>query len=309
MNKLVRIVVDWRGGGDFRTVQEAVMAAPEHSDERTVIEIRKGVYEEKIIVPDSRKAISFIGESREGTVLVSSNYANMLGPDGKKLGNENSASTFVYAEDFYAERLTFSNQAGLYKGQAVALAVSGDRAVFRDVCIRGNQDTLYTPGQGRQYYENCFIEGTVDFIFGSATAVFEGCELHSIRRHNGYVTAASTTEEQLYGYVFLNCRLTGAAPEHSVSLGRPWKPYAKVVFIDSWMDNHIRPEGWDNWRDPERERTATFAEYGSKGPGARLAERAPWAKRLGKPEAGGIKAAALRGSDGWDPAMTVTANV
>ncbi|MBW7461731.1 pectin esterase, partial [Paenibacillus sepulcri] len=162
------------------------------------------------------------------------------------------------------------------------------RAVFRDVCIRGNQDTLYTPGQGRQYYADSYIEGTVDFIFGSATAVFERCEIHSIRRHSGYVTAASTAEEQAYGYVFVNCKLTGTAPEHSVSLGRPWRPHAKVAFVRSWMDRHIRPAGWDNWRDPSREKTASFAEFGSTGPGARTESRAAWAKRLPGPEADGL---------------------
>jgi pectinesterase len=295
-------VVSAAGDGDFRTVNEAVAAVPDHAQEDFTIRIKKGIYWEKIVVPSSKQRLSFVGESREGTVLVYTDYAGQKDADGNKLGTEHCASTFIHADDFYAENLTFSNYAGLYKGQAVALHVTGDRAVFRNVCIRGHQDTLFADGHGRQYYADCFIEGTVDFIFGSATAVFERCHIHSIRRHNGFVTAASTGEEQRYGYVFLDCKLTSSAPDGTVFLGRPWKPYAKVAYVNCWMDSHIRPEGWDNWRDPERERTARFCEINSSGPGACPDGRVPWSAQLAEPGSGEWTAAGiLAGQDGWVP--------
>jgi pectinesterase len=296
------IIVDEKGSGDFKTVQEAVLAAPDYSEERTIIQIKKGVYFEKIVVPESKTNLSFIGDKRDNTALVYDDYSGLKDAEGNKPGIDKCASTFVHADGFYAENLTFSNQAGIYKGQAVALMVTGDRAVFRNVCIRGNQDTLYATGKGRQYYFDSFIEGTVDYIFGSATAVFDQCEIHSIRRHNGYVTAASTSEQQKYGYVFLNCRLTGTAPERTVTLGRPWRPYAKVIFLNTWMDRHIRPEGWDNWRDPEREKTAQYAEHGSTGPGAAPESRLGWSRQLTRKEAEHLTLAEiLGGNDGWDP--------
>ncbi|WNQ08936.1 pectinesterase family protein [Paenibacillus aurantius] len=298
------IWVDHKGRGDYRTVTEAVAAVPDHSGERTVIRIRDGEYFEKIRIPASKTNLSLIGESQEGTVLVYDDSVSKRHPDGSKMTVYESASTSVLAADFYAEKLTFANSAsrGERRGQAPALQVEGDRAVFHQVSICGHQDTLYTPGAGRQFYENCYIEGTVDFIFGSATAYFTFCELHSITRHNGYVTAASTGEDQEFGYVMANCRLTSSAPKATVALGRPWRPYGSVYFINTWMDEHIRPEGWDNWRDPEREKTARYAEYGSSGPGASPSTRVGWAKTLDAEEAARLTAErVLGGKDGWQP--------
>lgn len=295
-------VVDEKGSGDFRTVQEAVDAAPDYSEERTVIYIKKGEYREKIIVPPSKTNLSFIGDHRDYVALIFGDYSNKRDAEGNKLGIEGCPSTYVKADGFHAENLTFYNEAGLYWGQAVALAITGDRAVIRNCNIRGHQDTLYASGTGRQYYENCYIEGTVDFIFGSATAVFQDCQLHSIRRRSGFVAAPSTTEEQPYGYVFINCKLTTTAPEATVKLGRPWRPYGKAYFLNCWMDQHIHPEGFDNWRDPEREKTSTFGEYNSSGPGANPAGRVPWSRQLTAEEAAKLTIEEiLGGTDGWDP--------
>lgn len=298
------------GTGDFRTVAEAVSAAPDWAGDRTVIRIANGEYNEKVVVPASKTNLSFIGESRDGTIIVYDDSVSKRKPSGDKMTVYDTPSVTVLADDFYAENVTFANSASRSepRGQAVALHAEGDRAVFRGIAIRGHQDTLYTPGCGRQYYDSCYIEGTVDFIFGSATAVFRNCTLHSIDRHNGYITAASTGEDQPFGYVFLDCRLTSSAPPETVSLGRPWRPYGSVIFVGTWMDRHIRPAGWDNWRDPDKERTARFAEYGSSGPGARPLERVGWAKRLTPEEAVGLTAERiLGGSDGWNPeAIRVT---
>lgn len=298
------LVVDQSGNGDFRTVAEAIAAAPDHAAERTLIVVKNGHYKEKITVPASKTNLCMTGESRDGAVIFYDDSVSTLKPNGEKMTTYDTPSFTILAENFYAENMTFANSASRLekRGQALALHVEGDRAIFRNVAILGHQDTLYTPGNGRQLYDRCYIEGHVDFIFGSATAVFKDCELHSLDRHNGYVTAASTDESQPYGYVFLNCRLTGAAPPATVSLGRPWRPHGSAIFVHTWMGNHIRPEGWDNWRDPAKEKTARYAEYGSVGPGAETAARVDWARYLTEEEASALTVRSiLEGRDGWNP--------
>ncbi|MBD0367212.1 MAG: pectin esterase, partial [Flavisolibacter sp.] len=129
----------------------------------------------------------------------------------------------------------------------------------------------------------CYIEGTVDFIFGSSTAVFDSCTIFGKR--GGFFTAASTPEHKKFGYIFLNCHITGDAPAASFYLGRPWRPYAKTVFIDCRMDNIVRPEGWNNWDNPANEKTAYYAEYKNYGEGAAINKRVPWSHQLTNEEA------------------------
>ena len=141
-----------------------------------------------------------------------------------------------------------------------------------------NQDTIYTYGKGqRQYFKNCWIEGTTDFIFGASTCWFEDCTILSKR--DSYITAASTPENEEFGYVFKNCRLIHNENATKVYLGRPWRSFAKTVFIDCELGDHIRPEGWHNWGKPYAEKTTFYAEYGSKGPGAEGA-RVKWSHVL-----------------------------
>lgn len=198
-------VVAQDGSGDFFTVQEAVNAVPDfRKNVRTTILVRKGTYKEKIIIPESKINISLIGE--DGTILTNDDFANKKNVFGENMGTSGSSSCYIYAPDFYAENITFENSAGPV-GQAVACFVSADRAYFKNCSFLGFQDTLYTYGkQSRQYYEDCYIEGTVDFIFGWSTAVFNRCHIHS--KSGGYVTAPSTDQGQKYGYVFYDCRLT-----------------------------------------------------------------------------------------------------
>ena len=210
-----------------------------------------------------------------------------------------SFSAYIGGSDFRAENITFENSYGT-GSQAVAAYVNTDRVVFRNCRFLGWQDTLFAHG-GRQYYRDCYIEGHVDFIFGNGTAVFENCTIHS--KGQGYVTAQwRLSDSETNGFVFLNCRLTGSDTGNGVYLGRPWRPYGRVVFIKCWMGAHIRPEGWDNWRDPAREKTAQFAEYKSSGPGANPSARVAWSKQLNE---AGIQPFAtqtfLRGADGWNP--------
>jgi pectinesterase len=189
----------------------------------------------------------------------------------------------VEADDFYASNLTIQNTSGEV-GQAVALSVFSDRVVIGNCNILGNQDTLYASGEGnRQYFKDCYIKGTTDFIFGSATALFENCTIHS--KKNSYITAASTPEGIEYGFVFKNCKLTADENVTEVYLGRPWRIYAKTVFINCEMGNHIKPEGWHNWSKPEAEKTSFYGEYNCTGAGFKSQSRVSWSHQLSKSQA------------------------
>ena len=275
-------VVAKDGSGDFFTVQEAINAVPDfRKNKRTTILVRSGEYKEKIIVPASKINVSMIGE--EGAVITNDGYAKKLNALGDEMSTSGSSTAYIYAPDFYAENITFANTAGRV-GQAVACFIEGDRAYFKHCRFIGNQDTLYTYGkESRQYYEDCYVEGTVDFIFGWSTVVFRNCEIHSVG--DGYVTAPATDKGKKYGYVFWNCRLTAAPETKSVYLSRPWRPYAQVVYIQCQLGKHILPAGWDNWRNPKNEATVRYAEYGNKGKGAFVKQRVPWAHVLTKKEA------------------------
>ncbi|WP_248926894.1 pectinesterase family protein [Paenibacillus hamazuiensis] len=294
-----RRIVAKDGSGDFTSIQAAVDDVRVHQEELQEIFIKNGLYEERVIVPDNKPMIRFVGESREHTIISYGLYAKMKAADGRELGTFGTAVFTVAADDVRVENVTIRNTAGYGEaiGQAVAVYASGDRLVFDGCRMLGNQDTLYT-AKGRQYYKSCFIEGHVDFIFGAATAVFEECEISSLR--GGYIAAPSTTEHTEYGYIFRGCRLTGPAAEQTVFLARPWRPFGQTVFIDTWMDAHIKAEGWDNWRNPDNERTARFAEYGSSGPGGGMERRAGWAKRLTDEEAAALTAERIFGAaDFW----------
>ena len=271
-------VVAKDGSGDFKTVQEAINAVPDFRNKTTVIFIKNGVYKEKLILPASKNKVKFIGESVDKTILTYDDYASKKNIFGEKMGTTGSSSFFIFGNDFTAENITFENSSGPV-GQAVAVRVTGDRAVFKNCRFLGFQDTLYTQGYGsRQYYSNCYIEGTVDFIFGAATAVFNNCEIYC--KKSGYITAAATPDTVKYGYVFLNCRITGDAPENSFYLGRPWRPHAKTVFVNCSMGKHIKPEGWNNWSNPANEKTAFYAEYKNSGKGFQPEKRVSWSHQL-----------------------------
>jgi pectinesterase len=287
------IVVAADGSGDFRTVQEAVDHVQDNNNQRVVIDIRPGVYKEQIRVNAGKRYVTFRGEDPRKTILT-------FRLSAQQAGNTRLAfSTFVNANDFRAENVTFENTFGT-GSQAVALFVDADRTAFKNCRFLGWQDTLFVNG-GRQFFKDCYIEGHVDFIFGTASAVFENCTIHS--KGKGYVTAHyRTSDEENTGFVFLRCRLTGQDTDSGVYLGRPWRPYARVVFLECWLDAHIKPEGWDNWRDPAREKTAKFGEYKSKGPGANPKARVAWSKQLTAAEAKTFsRARFFERGDHWDP--------
>lgn len=290
-------VVAQDGSGDFFTVQEAIDAVPDfRKSVRTTILVRKGVYKEKIVIPESKINVSLIGQ--EGAVLSYDDYANKPNCFGENKGTSGSSSCYIYAPDFYAENITFENTSGPV-GQAVACFVSADRVYFKNCRFLGFQDTLYTYGKGcRQYYEDCYVEGTVDFIFGWSTAVFNRCHINS--KGNGYVTAPSTDKGQKYGCLFYDCRLTADAGVNNVYLSRPWRPYAQAVFIRCNLGEHILPAGWDNWGNKDNEKTAFYAEYQSQGEGADPEARASFSHQLKDLKGYGMETV-LAGEDGWNP--------
>ncbi|SFL59361.1 pectate lyase, PelA/Pel-15E family [Gracilibacillus orientalis] len=295
-----KVTVVAKEGGDFSTVQEAIDAAPDDSSNRHVIYIKDGEYREKLTVPESKTNLSFVGESKEGTVLVYDDNANTTGPDGNPLGTSKSSSVFIYADDFIAKNLTIENDSGQGTGQAVAAYVAGNRAYFENVMFLGYQDTLYTHS-GSQYYKNCYIEGDVDFIFGGATAVFDNCQIHS-NRDGSMLTAASTPQENPFGYVFLNSEITSDEGIEDVRFGRPWRPYSAVSFINTAMDASIASDGWDNWGEQANEETARYSEYNSSGPGSNPKMRDSWTKQLTPEEANQYTVQnVFQKSDGWNP--------
>lgn len=257
------------GSGDFTTITEALEAIRAYMDYDVNVYIADGVYNEKIVIPAWLKNVNFIGQSPEGTIITNADHANI-----NKMGTFRTYTVRVDGSDITFSNLTIENNAPRL-GQAVALHTEGDRLHFINCRLLGNQDTLFTGGEHtRLLFDNCYIEGTTDFIFGAATAYFKQCQLHS--KTNSYITAASTPADVEVGYVFDGCTLTADPGVDKVYLGRPWRPYAHTVFIDCFMDKHITDSGWDNWRNPENEQTARYAEYGSTGPGAK-GKRAAWA--------------------------------
>jgi pectinesterase len=276
-----RMTVAQDSSGDYTTIQKAIDASRSYPDQRITIFVKNGTYNEKIVVPACNPRISIIGESVEKTIITHGDFFSKI--------NRGRNSTFytytllVIADDFYAENLTIENSAGPV-GQAIALYVYGDRCVFRNCRILGNQDTLFTDGfNSRQYFDSCFIEGTTDFIFGPATVLFNNCTVNS--KGNSYITAASTPQGKQFGYVFTGCKLTAADGVTKAFLGRPWRDYAKVVFVRCTLGSHIQPAGWSNWQGTGRDKTAYYAEYGNSGPGADITQRVPWSHQLSKKEA------------------------
>lgn len=291
---VVRAVVAADGSGEFRTIQRAVdhvLDQPPREVARVVLEIRPGVYRERVKIPQDRPHLVLSGADPASTIIRYDSSAKAAG------GTFFSPVVEVDGAALEAENLTFENTFGT-GSQAVALSIHSDRARFRNCRFLGWQDTLYAAG-GRQHYRDCYIAGHVDFIFGAAAAVFDTCEIHS--RGPGYLTAQFRTRpDEPTGFVFRNCRLTAEAGVSNVYLGRPWRAYSRAVFLDCWMGSHIRPEGWSNWGKVENEKTAWYGERGSTGPGSEAAARVSWAHPLTHEEAAAFATAAfLRG---WDPA-------
>lgn len=305
-----RIIVVSKGGkGNFTTIQQAIDATENGSSTRTKILIKAGTYKEKIIIPETKGAILLEGENAQNTIITNDDFASKKNSEGKDIGTTGSSTIFIYSNNFTAKNISFENSSGRV-GQAVAVLTSGDRIAFENCRFLGNQDTLYLKGvqdspdktrSSRNYFKNCYIEGTTDYIFGAGTAVFENCTIYS-KETASYVTAASTPQENEFGFIFINSKIIGNAKENSVYLGRPWRPFAKTVYIDCEINSTIKPEGWHNWSKPDAEKTTFYGEFNSKGIGANAAKRVSWSHQLTKEERKKYTTDnILRGKDNWNP--------
>lgn len=323
------LVVAQDGTGDYLTIQDAILAIRDYKPEgRQRILVRKGIYEEKVVVPTYKTNISLIGEDCDSCILVWHDHANLqqtghfegvvlgskademgrnkrdvgsMSDRGHRLGTFESYTLLALGDGFECENMTISNDAMTYYnpdwyqtrsnkagvGQAVSVHCEADRSVFRNCRIHGFQDTVFNGNaRSRQIFYGCYIDGTVDFIFGPATVWFEDCHIHSISK--GYLTAASTPAENPYGYVFRHCRVTADEQAGGVYLGRPWRNYASVIFMECELPEVIHAEGWHNWSDPKRELTARYAEYHNTGAGARPSQRVAWSRQLSDAEAAAV---------------------
>lgn len=293
------LVVAKDGSGDFFTVAEAIAAIPDFCRRETRLRIMEGTYREKIAIPYTKRNVAMEGR---GAVTISwDDYASKLGFTGREIGTSGSSTVYFGGDNWRVCGITFANTAGRV-GQAVAVQCIGDNLQFIDCRFLGNQDTLYLYGTGnrdsetvpenaRMRFTNCYIEGTTDFIFGAASALFRDCEIRSLA--DSYVTAASSCKGQSCGFIFVNCRLTADEEVTKCYLGRPWRDYAQTVFIDCELGAHIRPEGWHDWNKPQAHKRAFYAESGSTGPGA-VGERVKWSHRLTKKQAEKVLAAFSR---------------
>ncbi len=296
----VRVSPDVKTGTEstteYPTIQMAMDHHPEAGSGRVFIHIAPGVYHERVIVTQNHPRITFIGmgNSPEDVVITNSLNAKQAG------GTFFTETVEVNGEAFEADNLTFENTAG-DTGQAVAIAIRSDRAVFKRCRFLGHQDTLFAD-HGRQYYVDSYIEGTVDFIFGNAAAVFDHTEIHELAP--GYLTAQSrVTPDQPTGYVILSSKVTnGDLAGKQFYLGRPWRPYSRAIFINTELPADVNPEGWSKWSRTENDKTAFYAESGNTGPGSANTQRATWTHQLTpaqtKPY---LPANFLRGADNWNP--------
>ncbi|KAJ8527976.1 hypothetical protein K7X08_015427 [Anisodus acutangulus] len=273
--------------GDFTSIQEAIDSLPFVNLIRVVIKVHAGVYTEKVNIPPLKSFITIEGAGADNTIIQYGDTAQTLGPNGKPLGTIGSATFAVNSPYFQAKNITFKNTTpvpppGAIGKQAVAFRISADTAAFVGCKFLGAQDTLYDH-LGRHYYKDCYIEGSVDFIFGNGLSFFEGCHLHAIAQVTGAVTAqgrSSMLEDT--GFSFVNCKVTGSG---ALYLGRAWGPFSRVIFAYTYMDNIIIPKGWHNWGDPLREMTVFYGQYKCSGPGASFAGRVSWCRELTQQEA------------------------
>jgi len=273
------IVVAKDGTGQFSSLQAAINYVADNT--RARIYVKRGTYVEKIVVPARKTPLTIVGENKSNTIISYNDYSGKPLPGGGTIGTNTSYSFLVQAPDFTATDLTIQNTAGPDANQAVALHIKSDRVIIRNCNLIGDQDTVYlNAGGARNYFVDCHVEGTTDFIFGESIALFDNCSIRS--KKNSYITAASTPQGQTYGIVFQSCTLS-AVGATSVYLGRVWKPYAKTVYLNTRMASHIIPAGWHNFNNPDHEATAYYAEYGTQG--VDVSQRVRWSRQLTANEA------------------------
>lgn len=298
------IVVARDGTGEFRNISEAIEVCRAFMDYHKVIYVKRGTYKEKLEIPTHLTNIEICGEDALTTIITWDDHANIMMPSAydpiaierhptadnqhptpsgqHPIGTFRTFTLRVCGSDITLKNITIENNSARL-GQAVALHTEGDRLRFIGCRFLGHQDTVYTGRGGtRLLFRDCYIEGTTDFIFGPSTAWFENCTIKS--KANSYITAASTPADVEYGYVFNRCRLIADEGVTKVYLGRPWRPYAYTLFMNCTLGSHIVPAGWENWRNPDNEKTTRYAEYNNSGEGANTKQRVSWSRQLTKKE-------------------------
>ncbi|RAL50706.1 hypothetical protein DM860_015853 [Cuscuta australis] len=277
------ISVNLDGSGDFLSVQAAVDSVPENNCMSVLIQISPGYYKEKVVVPASKPFITFEGAGREWTVIEWHDKASDRGPDGQQLRTYQSASVSVFANFFSARNITFKNTApapppGVEGWQAVAFRISGDKAYFSGCGFHGAQDTLCDDA-GRHYFKDCYIQGSIDFIFGNGRSMYKDCQIHSIARRFGSIAAQNRNfPDEKTGFAFVNCTVTGTGPLY---VGRAMGQYSRIIFSYTYFDDVVAHGGWDDWdHASNKSKTAFFGVYKCWGPGAAAVQGASWAREL-----------------------------
>ena len=268
------------GTGEFRNIDDAIEVCRAFMEYHKVIFVKRGIYKEKLIIPQWLTNIEICGEDRDNTIITWDDHANI-----NKMGTFRTFTLKIQGSRITLKNITIENNAARL-GQAVALHTEGDQLTFLNCRFLGHQDTIYTGNaKTRLYFRNCYIEGTTDFIFGPSTAWFEQCDI--LCKANSYITAASTPQDVPYGYIFNRCRIKADKGVDKVYLGRPWRDYGYTLFMNCELPREILPEGWHQWR-PEAVKTARYLEYNNYGEGAATSQRVPWSRQLTKKEASKI---------------------
>ncbi|KAK8942049.1 putative pectinesterase 63 [Platanthera guangdongensis] len=263
------------GKGDFTTISGAVDSIPENNVRRVVIRIGPGVYKEKVKVVVNKPFVTFSGD-RNAMPKISFNGR------AAEYGTLNSASVIVESPYFVASNIIFENSAprpvvGVEGAQAVAMRISGDMAAFYNCKFLGYQDTL-CDDRGKHFFKDCFIQGTVDFIFGDGRSIYQNCMINSVADGITYITAQARSAAADYsGFSFINCNVTGTG---NVYLSRAWRKYSRVIFSYTFMDNVVNPKGWDDEGFKDRDQTVFYGEYKCKGPGSATGNRVNYVKLL-----------------------------
>ena len=277
-------VVDCNGKGDFTSIQACFEALPAKASEWRTIYVRPGVYREKLTLDVYKDKVALIGtgEGPEAVVIVWNDHSGKV-VDGYEMTTYDCWSFSVQADEVFLRNVTIRNDAGR-RGQAVALETRGDR-IWIDRCrIEGDQDTFFPKNYvARLLVTDSYIEGTTDFIFGPSIVLFDRCHIHA--KTNSFITAASTTERNKYGFVFRDCCVTTDPQVTKLYLGRPWKSTARTVWMRCELPEAICPEGWHNWNDPNREKSSYYAEWQCTGPGADRSGRVAWSHAMSDDEA------------------------